>query len=301
MALGPGISYRDWVNKINDTQLLGSKEINLTLINGTELIDIKNLTTPRLRQITRVTPVLMDPTLYPPTGTSYTATFKLEMTYTGRINMYDGQQGMTIGCVSFLNHNLSLTNGGDPNDIYIEVILKNEIGATMASESVKILDGKYEDKTIHFLLSQVYTGVYIAEISIIADVQILNTNFEIGRLWVGNYLEACFDSGYGFEYGSASKELLSSQNDSYLGDKTPRNKMSFDFTLIDESTVFGINSWKNLSKTISTNKDIIILPRTETQDLLEDLGIYGKLTKPARMDHDKGQYWNTSLDVVQLL
>jgi len=54
MALGSGISFRDWVAL--STKNTSDTIIDLSLTTGTEIIDINNVTTPRLSQFTRITP-----------------------------------------------------------------------------------------------------------------------------------------------------------------------------------------------------------------------------------------------------
>jgi len=285
MALGPGISYIDWVEKSGS-----EPAIAFTLKTGTELITIENLRTVRPRQISRITPSS-------PVGGLIEVGFDLVATdFTDNNNNY----GMSIGCVSLINHNIPM---GHP--FKFTVTLLDSVGATIYSNTSVNYTTSYRNAKIYHLFDQVYTEVKTASISIkIAHdgTYQFNDDFELGRLWVGNYLETCFESGYSFSHASGGKPFLSIGNDAHIEKKRARQSMPFDFALInDNDVIYNDANWYNLSQEVSTDSNILILPRVEDVTVMQKLCTYGYLKREPVLTSGAGVYWSASLDVVELV
>ena len=68
-------------------------------------------------------------------------------------------------------------------------------------------------------VDDIYDEIYTAQINIIVESGVFLNDFNIGRIWVGNYMEACFNNNYGFSHGDGGDEKLSIGNDSFLRKK----------------------------------------------------------------------------------
>jgi len=294
MPLGPGISYRDWVYL--STQDTSDTVVDLTVTTGSELIDINNLTTPRLKEVARVDASS--------TELLNTVVFRLEMTTQNfTVNEHSREDYMSIGVLALLNMSANLIS----SEIEITVKFWDSSDSYLGQE-VRIFDSNtILRKDILFVFSEIYTGVKVVTVRIEETVSPAQNPtgehpMDFGRLWIGNYLEECFDGGWDMGHVDGGKESLSIGNDSHLSPKPNRKQMHFDFTDIDESRAFGSGAtWFDLSTTVSTDSDIVVLPRVETDTELQYLGIYGKLKRPVKITHQAGPNFKSSLDVVELI
>ena len=289
MALGPGISFIDWVSLSG--QNTADTIIDFTLLTGTEVIDINNLRTPRLRQISRITPVT--------NGVSdRTTKYQIDMsTMSLNYNEHNYQEYMEIGCIAFLACNTTICSACD-----VTVELYNALDVLVATETINfpfVVGRRTQD--MYFVLSQIYSSIKKVKVELVQSSP-AGPTLDFGRLWIGNYMEVDFDSDYGFSYGSGAKESLSSGNDSYLNYKTPRKEMDFNFSFIDESDVYNTDvSCEAFSKYVSTNRDLVVLPNVTNGDVHNESAIYGKLKKPVLISHNKGSLFDSSIDVIQLV
>lgn len=286
MALKSGISYRDWAYLSTMSTDISFSSTGLSLPLGA--LPITNMLSPRLREIGSSTPTLI-------TG-FYRLTLNITTSNTTTANEFDGSIGMTVGCISIMNHNFK--EAGVTKIITKVYDLTNTLLYTISDSSPTIA---FKDANYHRLMDQTYNSVSKVTVEIICGAAFLDA-ITIGRFWVGNYIEESFDGGWGFAHVAGGKENLSVGNDSYLHQKRNRKQMKFDFGAISESNAFGSHpTWFDMSATVSTDSDIIVLPRVETDSELQYLGIYGKLKRPIEIKHRAGPYFSTSLDVVALI
>ena len=283
MALGSGFSYRDWA-----ALSLDHSTLTLTTTN-TELITLQNSLTPRLKQVSRLTSVDI--------GIVQEVYYTLTMTGAGSHNNIDGLEGMSIGCICLINHNIDFSK-----EIQVDVTLLDDVGVLIANEISNSESSSFIGANKFFIFSQVWTGVFEVRITF----RILEPdpiNVELGRLWIGNYLEADFDNGYGFHHGSGAKPAFSIGNDIHLRYKQPRKEMNFNFELVQNDVVYGsgIDSWYDFSQWASTNRDLIALPNVTTDAEMQYLGTYGVLKKPMLIERSKGSYWSANFDIVELV
>jgi len=284
MALGSGFSYRDWVA----LSAVSSDITFSTAVANTNILPLANCTTPRPKQISRTTTTTL--------ATHQIVAFTLEMTATTDGNEFDGKVGMTIGCIGAINHNMPLDR-----DAYVQAILYDDVGGVIHSSSTYSATRQFEDASIYFLLDDVYTEVF--KVVLLIGVEGVFSELDLGRLWIGNYLEADFDGNFGLLHGYAAKPKYSIGNDIHLRYKTPRKEMNFDFSLIDTAVVYGagIDSWMDFSKWTSTNRDLVVLPNVADDDEKQYLGTYGILKRPMKLERLHGSYWSADFDVVELV
>ncbi len=307
MALNTGISYIDWMRYHDKSWTY------LQLLNGTEIIDIKNLATPRIKEISRISNSI--------TGTgvggldskvelSLSQNLHPEYTY---YNPIDGLPGMKVGIVAIagLFTNIDYKAYSYDITIYAETGIANLVGG-IDYTVIETVTNSYTNhpnsgNVMHYILlsSELLVHRIRVEItfySLIEPAGVFSVSqTDIGRLWIGNYLEACFDADYNLSYGDGINT---------------RKSMQFQSSMIDESKVIGGHpSWIDFAKTASSGKellsinndsypngnDVVIVPRIDTATALRDLSIYGILTKPIKLSHVAGQFWDASIDVKQLI
>jgi len=113
------------------------------------------------------------------------------------------------------------------SQINIVVKLYNHLDVFIASEQkfyYPVSGSKINN--LHFILSQIYQEVKRVEVTIVQSTPASNIT-EIGRIWIGNYLEVDFNNDYDLSHGEGAKESVSVGNDSHLHFKRPRKTKSF--------------------------------------------------------------------------
>lgn len=290
--MGPGISYRDWVKRA----ATGGKLL-LSTTSGTAGLPLANVQTPRLREVA-----------------SYTSNFAtMRLDFNGGVleaNQWTGENGITVGCFGLFNVDLGLGA-----TISISIYTDNDNGSAELNKSFVVL------ATTNYNLENTLTNVFFQLDEIYSDVQRVQVTISksspieyIGRLWIGNYLEECFDEDWTIGPDSRKSVNFSQGRDAHTVFQRRSRKGTFPISQIPFETAYGVQSgvdinntgtFNDLTMTAGFDSEIVIHPRvtnfSDTPHPPLPTTIYGLLTKDAALSHQGGNKFETQLDVLELI
>lgn len=297
----PGISYRDWV-RLSES----GSALLLTIETGTEVLDLEHVKNPRLREITEISPV----------GGQVVIKLSLNNGNIVPDNEFTFKRGMDVGCIGVLNHNLASGN-------------------TVNAQIKHFVDDPFTGSTVSINLNLQYFNNYFKPrnsfgffeyndikpfYSQVTEVTLtfagLSKNLKIGRLWIGNYMDIIFDKEWGHGYYSKSKNNESKGLDVHPIYQRRRKKYSFPIQSIKYDQAYGTRdagvfdvtsiydpeiSFDDMAQTVGKDSDILVFPKTSGFYDIKHTSVYGMVTNDIWFTHNGGDYFDTDIDVMELI
>jgi hypothetical protein len=283
----PGISYSDTVKyATKHPDVSGPSYIQL--LQGTEVLDLLNMKTPQPRKVARITP----------NGSNE---IHLWVKWGG---VYNKNLALNLGCIGLINHNLGVENTVTM-DLYIydsNTDLHTFLNLPLNYNGAGGLSG-YENSELssvnHFTVLDTPVKDAVEVTIVLKNVM---SDFDIGRLWVGDYLEACFDAGWGLGYTGKAKINYSAGEDAHPVYSRRRKKASHPISNIHKTQAFGPGlTFQDLSLKCGRDSEIVLLPRTDSNEDINHISVYGLVQKDIMITHTKGDYFQTQIDVIELI
>lgn len=296
MAFSTGISYRDWV-ALSDAY----SEFTIQAKSGTTLLtSIDNCKTPRLNEVTRID------------GSSGTIQVLFNSDADGE-NPVTFSNAMKVGCVyvgGIYPNGASATTRA----VQVEVSLYDS-SATLVGNVIQNVGP--EGSPYAYRRDESALIVFDDEVEDVTRVEIeidgfVASSVDVGRIWVGNWLHLCFDSGWTCGAVSAGNVNYSSGLDAHPIYKPKRRKGKFPISLIEFEDAYGdvdaiiesdrVNSLMDAALQCGEDSEMIIMYRTgiaTTQPQRQS--IYGLLTKDIELPHEGGDYFETEINILELI
>lgn len=281
--MGPGISYRDWVKRAED-----SSDLELTLTSG-DLTNIEHLKTKRLREIAIA---------------SSTSSNELQLEFTpgaSKPNIWTGEEALTVGCVGLFNY---ITGGIDEINVEIKVYANGNIITPVytSDDYVDLTEHSNKEHGVNnmlFVFNQEYTNVTLVKVRY---YRLSGDIGDLGRLWVGNYMQSIFDKEWQISPDTKASVNYSKGNDAHTIFSRRKRKGFFPFSHLSYEEAFGstgnVSNFNDLHQTAGRDSEIVICPRG---GVVMPTTIYGLVNKDNGISHQGGNFFETTLNVSELI
>jgi len=290
--MGPGISYRDWFKRAES-----GGQLQNSVYVGTQVLPLENAQTPRLREYASFS----------------SSAVGIRMNFNGGVltsNEWTGENGLTVGCVGLFNINFGL--GGSAR---VKVYANNNNSTPVMNKNYIILAAtnynlEHTQTNLFLVFDQVYTNVQRVEIELQSSI-----NFDmIGRIWVGNYLDVDFDSGWSIGLDTKSQVNYSQGRDAHPIFRRRKRKASFPVSMLNFEQAFGVHSGGTINN-VSTFNDMFMTAGKDSEIVVQPIStdfsqadhpplpttIYGLMSKDPALIKQAGDNYETLIDVVELI
>jgi len=282
-----GISYSDTVKYATKHPDVSGPSF-IQLLEGTEVLDLLHMKNPRPREVARITP----------NGSNQ---IQLWVKWGG---VFNTNLALNLGCIGLINHNL-----GVENNVLMDLYIYDSVTTLYT----------FTDLPLNYNGAGGLSGYENTELSSVNHFTILDTpvedavevtivlknvtgDFDIGRLWVGDFMEACFDATWGLGYTAKAQINYSGGEDAHPVYKRRRKKGSFPISRIHKSQAFGPGqTFQDLSLKCGRDSEIVLLPRTSSNEDINHISVYGLVQKDVIITNTKGDYFQTQIDVLELI